>query len=206
MTQFKDQHLPANASDITRLEMVTTPQLLEQDELAQSFRCRAAARVRYALSAAHATCGWCRKNKFRLRMSAATYELLLSFLREQRMLYFVYMINLYLDVQVIAALPTTQSESETGAAAPPVLMAESTSLVQSINQRAVYWGAFTAGNGDEAPDAGGGGAATSERVVPARDRIPLPRRDADFDGAAREKLAVRRLGRGVPLPSRPPYA
>ncbi|KAF9107522.1 Transcription initiation factor TFIID subunit 5 [Mortierella sp. AM989] len=81
MENFQSDHLEMHSQDIARLTTITDAQHVQENELAQMYR----------------------TNKYHLRMSPVSFELLIAFLEDNKFIVLLRIVNQHLDIQVGAA-------------------------------------------------------------------------------------------------------
>ncbi|KAI9482612.1 WD40-repeat-containing domain protein [Zychaea mexicana] len=79
METYKKDHVELHSLDISRLETVTTPDHIRENELAQMYR----------------------NNKYNLRMSSVPFELFLNYLQDNKYMLLLRIVNQYLNIQVV---------------------------------------------------------------------------------------------------------
>ncbi|ORZ01457.1 WD40-repeat-containing domain protein [Syncephalastrum racemosum] len=79
METYKRDHIELHMLDINRLETVTAPEHVRENELAQMYR----------------------GNKYNLRMSSVPFELFLNYLQDNKYMLLLRIVNQYLNIQVI---------------------------------------------------------------------------------------------------------
>ncbi|KAF8976148.1 Transcription initiation factor TFIID subunit 5 [Entomortierella lignicola] len=81
MDNFRSDHLEMHSQDIARLATITDSQHVQENELAQMYR----------------------TNKYHLRMSPVSFELLIAFLEDNKFIVLLRIVNQHLEIQVGAA-------------------------------------------------------------------------------------------------------
>lgn len=81
MGTYKGDHAELHTPDLNRLETVTEPQHIRENELAQMYR----------------------NNKYNLRMSGVPFELFLNYLQDNKFMLLLRVVNQYLNIQGINA-------------------------------------------------------------------------------------------------------
>jgi transcription initiation factor TFIID subunit 5 len=76
LNKFRSDHLDKHNSEINSLSGITTPENLKEDDLANTWR----------------------QNKFIVKMSSYSYELLISFLHESKLTLILSIINQYIKL------------------------------------------------------------------------------------------------------------
>ncbi|KAI9250494.1 WD40-repeat-containing domain protein [Phascolomyces articulosus] len=79
METYKKDHVELHSLDIDRLETVTSPEHIRENELAQMYR----------------------NNKYNLRMSSVPFELFLNYLQDNKYMLLLRIVNQYLNIQVV---------------------------------------------------------------------------------------------------------
>ncbi|KAI8140498.1 WD40-repeat-containing domain protein [Fennellomyces sp. T-0311] len=79
METYKKDHVELHTLDISRLETVTSPEHIRENELAQMYR----------------------NNKYNLRMSSVPFELFLNYLQDNKYMLLLRIVNQYLNIQVV---------------------------------------------------------------------------------------------------------
>ncbi|KAG0001149.1 Transcription initiation factor TFIID subunit 5 [Entomortierella chlamydospora] len=87
MENFRSDHLEMHSQDIARFSTITDAQHVQENELAQMYR----------------------TNKYHLRMSPVSFELLIAFLEDNKFIVLLRIVNQHLDIQVG---PATAGEDE----------------------------------------------------------------------------------------------
>lgn len=77
MQTYKKDHVELHMQDISRLETVTSPEHVQENELAQMYR----------------------NNKYNLRMSSVPFELFLNYLQDNKYMLLLRIVNQYLNIQ-----------------------------------------------------------------------------------------------------------
>lgn len=77
METYKRDHIELHMLDINRLETVTAPEHVRENELAQMYR----------------------GNKYNLRMSSVPFELFLNYLQDNKYMLLLRIVNQYLNIQ-----------------------------------------------------------------------------------------------------------
>jgi transcription initiation factor TFIID subunit 5 len=77
METYKGDHVELHTPDLNRLETVTEPQHIRENELAQMYR----------------------NNKYNLRMSGVPFELFLNYLQDNKFMLLLRIVNQYLNIQ-----------------------------------------------------------------------------------------------------------
>ncbi|KAG9289837.1 hypothetical protein G9A89_015417 [Geosiphon pyriformis] len=78
---YKSDHLEFHSSQIQRLSVLSQPQHVQENEIAQNFR----------------------NNKYNLRLSSTVYGLIINFLQENKMMLLLRIVNQYLNIKVITS-------------------------------------------------------------------------------------------------------
>ncbi|KAG2215866.1 hypothetical protein INT45_006353 [Circinella minor] len=79
METYKKDHVELHSLDINRLETVTSPEHIRENELSQMYR----------------------NNKYNLRMSSVPFELFLNYLQDNKYMLLLRIVNQYLNIQVV---------------------------------------------------------------------------------------------------------
>jgi hypothetical protein len=90
MEKFRKDFEERNLNEMIRLSSITTPQHLEENDLAKTLR----------------------RNKFTLRICSYSFELFISFLQQSNYMIILALTNQYLDLKVFSGHPTTLVEEE----------------------------------------------------------------------------------------------
>ena len=77
METYKKDHVELHSLDINRLETVTSPEHIRENELSQMYR----------------------NNKYNLRMSSVPFELFLNYLQDNKYMLLLRIVNQYLNIQ-----------------------------------------------------------------------------------------------------------
>ena len=77
METYKKDHVELHTLDISRLQTVTSPEHIRENELAQMYR----------------------NNKYNLRMSSVPFELFLNYLQDNKYMLLLRIVNQYLNIQ-----------------------------------------------------------------------------------------------------------
>jgi transcription initiation factor TFIID subunit 5 len=77
MENFRSDHLEMHSQDIARLTTITDPQHVAENELAQMYK----------------------TNKYHLRLTPVSFELLIAFLEDNKFMVLLRIVNQHLDIQ-----------------------------------------------------------------------------------------------------------
>jgi transcription initiation factor TFIID subunit 5 len=109
----KEEYDHRYAAEIIRLQSITTPEHLKENELACLFR----------------------NNKFNVKMCTYSFELMLGYLHEMKFMLLLSLINQYINIRVFRGHPQQAPEIEYNA-----ISGTSEQQLSNLSQKPIYWG------------------------------------------------------------------